>query len=112
MVKGGGVQEDDRIGVFVLRAFRALFRQDPRLLELFPYKDERGRPVEAELRALGKTVVRLFGELLQGLNDFPGTARFLKGLVKCAAASVSAIAHALMMSAIPAHMCTCVAIRP
>lgn len=79
------MQEDARIIKFGVQAFHTLFRQEPSLLQLFPFKDSQGRPIEAELRLHARVVIRAFTALLEGLNDLQGTARYLKDLVRCAA---------------------------
>lgn len=91
-------QEDERITEFGCQAFHALFRQDPTLLQLFPFRDSTGRPDEAELREHAKKVVRAFTTILEGLNDLEGTARTLKGIVLCAATLSTS-------SPLPAHTC-------
>ena len=70
-----------------VKAFEALFSQDPYLLKLFPFKDEHGVPIMHELEVHALKVFSTFGTVVEGLDNMTTTGQALDALVKCACSS-------------------------
>eukprot|EP01025_Chloroclados_australasicus_P012794 TRINITY_DN1606_c0_g4_i1.p1 TRINITY_DN1606_c0_g4~~TRINITY_DN1606_c0_g4_i1.p1 ORF type:complete len:279 (-),score=25.36 TRINITY_DN1606_c0_g4_i1:235-1071(-) len=64
-----------------VKMFLTLFEQDPVLLDMFPFKDDNGKPIEKELRVHAAKVVTALGSVIEALTD-PAAVKDLDQLVR------------------------------
>ncbi|KAG2450636.1 hypothetical protein HYH02_004476 [Chlamydomonas schloesseri] len=78
---------------FGVNFFLSLFDQCPQLLVLFPFKDEQGKPITAELRIHGAKVLSTLGWTVQMFSNFPNLIRTTEDLVERHVAYGVELAH-------------------
>lgn len=64
-----------------MQLFLALFEMYPHLLQLFPFKDEAGKPVIAELKVHGLKVASTLGEMVERLANVDTLDRWVVAAV-------------------------------
>eukprot|EP00898_Chlorokybus_atmophyticus_P001881 jgi/Chlat1/2694/Chrsp180S02868 len=62
--------------------FKNLFEISPRLLELFPFKDQDGQPILKELEVHALKVMTTLGTVVQGFNDLHTLVPYLRDLTQ------------------------------
>jgi hypothetical protein len=82
-----GMQTKERIVDLGVKIFYALFKKVPESLKLFPFRDNEGKPVLAELRKHGLKTFVAFGDVIDGLDNADKTSQIFEHLVRCALVS-------------------------
>jgi hypothetical protein len=58
-----------------VQLFLSLFEAYPKLLDMFPFKDENGAPIMAELKVHGLKVASTLGEVVERLQNMEALKR-------------------------------------
>ncbi|KAG2438015.1 hypothetical protein HXX76_005629 [Chlamydomonas incerta] len=83
-MSGSAFPEETRkiVEDFGVTFFLSLFEQCPHLLALFPFKDDQGKPITAELRVHGAKVLSMLGWTVQMFSNYPLLIRNTEDLVE------------------------------